>query len=99
MNGILTKTVAFLALGGFAILPMTADAQSHRQKTKNDWRNAAYASGAVGALGFLTNHQTIGWLGLGGAGYSAWRYEQDRKSQSNAAHRYSLRRRHRTRSH
>jgi len=105
MNGILTKTVAFLALGGFAIAPMTANAQSrrqtaqsHRQKTKNDWRNTAYASGAVGALGVLTNHQTIGWLGLGGAGYSAWRYEQDRKSQSNT-HRYTLRRRKPSRSH
>ena len=97
MKGILTKAVAFVALGGFAAAPIAANAQSyhHRQQKKNEWRNLAYGSGALGVLGFLTKNNTIGWAGLAGAGYSAWRYEQDRKSQSRMlSHRYSLRRRH-----
>jgi hypothetical protein len=93
MNGILTKAVAFTALAGFAVAPVTASAQSHRQQKKNEWRNLAYGSGAAGVLGFLTHNNTLGWLGVAGAGYSAYRYEQDRKSQRRS-HTYYLRRRH-----
>ncbi len=94
----LSKGITAVALSAMMIVPMTADAQSHRQKTKNDWRNLAFASGGAGALGFLTHNSTIGWLGLGGAAYSAWRYEKDRKSQAANSRRYSsryhLRRKH-----
>lgn len=68
-----------------ALTPVTANAQSsyaHRQKTKNDWRNIAIGSGALGALGLLTKNGTLTTLGLAGAGYSAYRYEQDRRSQN-----------------
>ena len=91
MKGTLTKVVAFVALGGFAAAPIAVNAQSsHRQQTKNQWRNLAYGSGAASILGFLTHNNTIGWLGAAGAGYSAYRYEQDRKSQSRS-HAYHLR--------
>lgn len=69
--------------------PITANAQRsldeashHRQKTKNDWRNAAIGSGAAAALGLLTHNGTVAALGAAGSLYSLSRYEHDRKSQS-----------------
>jgi hypothetical protein len=53
-----------------------------RQETKNEWRNIAIASGAVGILGLLKHDQTLTFAGLGGALYSLNRYEQDRRSQN-----------------
>src|SRR2546423_754514 len=55
---------------------------SHRQKTKNDWRNLAIGSGAVSVLGLIKHDNTLTFAGAAGALYSANRYEQDRKSQS-----------------
>ncbi len=60
-------------------------AQQHAQKQKNDWRNLGYLGGAVGIYGLLKHDNTLAALGLGGGAYSAYRYEQDRKSQSKAA--------------
>src|SRR4051812_32541534 len=68
-----------------AILPSTAAlAQDNRQKTKNDWRNLAIAAGGVGVLGLLKHDSTLALLGTAGTLYSLNRYEQDRKSQSQA---------------
>ena len=53
-----------------------------RQQTKNEWRNLAIGSGLVGVLGLLTKEPTLTFAGAAGALYSAYRYEQDRKSQS-----------------
>ena len=70
-------------------LPATAMAQtSHRQKTKNQWRNLGYAGAALGAAGLLTHNKTLAIGGLAGGAYSAYRYEHDRKSQSKANSRY-----------
>jgi hypothetical protein len=52
------------------------------QKSKNDWRNLGTGAAAVGAYGLLKGDNTLGAIGLAGAGYSAYRYEQDRKHQS-----------------
>ncbi len=57
----------------------------NRQKTKNDWRNLATAAGGIAALGILKKDPTIAFAGAAGALYSLNRYEQDRKSQSNAS--------------
>jgi flagellar biosynthesis component FlhA len=71
--------------------PMTlvsADAQAQssqyarRQKTKNEWRNIAIASGALAVLGLIKDDPTLTFAGGAGALYSAWRYEEDRKSQN-----------------
>jgi len=78
MKNKLTLIVAIFAL----ILTAMAPAQSHRQQTKNTWRNLAYAGGALGLLGLATHNGTLGWAGLAGGLYSAYRYEQDRKSQN-----------------
>ena len=88
----LSPFAAALALGvaSFGMAP-TASAQSindlikHRQGKKNDWRNLGIAGGAAGIFGLLTGNKTIAALGLGGGLYSAYRYEQDRKSQSKLA--------------
>ncbi|HVT13852.1 MAG TPA: hypothetical protein VHE55_16435 [Fimbriimonadaceae bacterium] len=85
------KGVALLAIAGFAVAPMSVQAQSHRQKTKNEWRNLAIGSGVLGLLGLVNGDKTLTFLGAAGALYSANRYEQDRKSQSREARaRYEL---------
>jgi hypothetical protein len=54
----------------------------NRQDKKNEWRNIAIGSGAVGILGLLQKDNRLVFAGAAGALYSSWRYEQDRKSQS-----------------
>jgi hypothetical protein len=63
----------------------TGSTYDRRQQTKNEWRNLAIASGLVGVLGLLTKEPTLTFAGAAGALYSAYRYEQDRKSQSSLA--------------
>ena len=86
LKGIIAGTLGLVLMAGFAAAPSTAAAQSsasrHRQQTKNEWRNLAYAGGAIGLLGLLNHDSTMTFLGTAGALYSANRYEQDRKSQS-----------------
>jgi hypothetical protein len=72
------------------VAPVAVQAQSrldrasqHRQQQKNQWRNLAYVGGAAGLLGLLRHDNTLMFAGAAGALYSANRYEQDRKSQSN----------------
>lgn len=81
--------LAALTLGTLTAAPFTAHAQrsleeesKRRQKTKNDWRNITIGSGALGLWGLLKKDNTLAFAGGAGALYSAWRYEQDRKSQS-----------------
>lgn len=88
----LKGVAAALALGTASLgLVPAANAQSindlinHRQGKKNEWRNLGIAGGAAGVLGLLTHNKTLTVLGLGGGLYSAYRYEQDRKSQSKLA--------------
>jgi hypothetical protein len=78
--------VAILALFAIvALAPATAFAsQASRQKNKNLWRNLAIGSGVVAGYGLLHHNGTATTLGIAGAGYSLYRYEQDRKSQSAA---------------
>ena len=74
----------FVALGALVVAslaPLTASAQDHRQKTKNDWRNIGIGSAALGALGLLKGDSFLTLAGAAGAAYSASRYEHDRKSQ------------------
>jgi len=55
-----------------------------RQKNKNDWRNLAAAGATVAGYGLLKGDTTATVLGAAGAAYSAKRYEDERKSQSQA---------------
>src|SRR5512132_2646790 len=87
-KGIFPKLLALVAIGGCTLAPVTINAQSlsqqskHRQQKKNEWRNLAYLGGAVGLWGLLKHDSTLTFAGAAGAAYSAYRYEQDRKSQS-----------------
>ena len=86
-----------LAVGGIAFgvaAPVVVQAQSlgdldravnRRQQKKNEWRNIAIASGGLAVLGLLSKDSTLTFVGATGALYSAYRYEQDRKSQSKLA--------------
>src|SRR5579871_5895587 len=69
-------------LGSVLLTPVTANAQNwrdrasdHRQETKNEWRNIAIGSGALGVLGLLSHDNTLTFAGAAGALYSANRYE------------------------
>ena len=81
-----TQSVALWAtiatLGTSFIAPLSASAQTNRQKTKNNWRNAAVGSAAVAGYGLIKHKNAATLLGIAGAAYSANRYEQDRKHQS-----------------
>jgi hypothetical protein len=86
-----------IALGGIAFgvaAPALSNAQSlgdldrainRRQQKKNEWRNIAIASGGLAILGLISKDSTLTFAGTAGALYSAYRYEQDRKSQSKLA--------------
>ena len=65
------------------LAPLSAMADS-RQNTKNQWRNLGVLGAAVAGYGLLSHNSTATILGAAGAAYSANRYEQDRKSQSQA---------------
>ena len=53
-----------------------------RQQKKNEWRNITIGSGALAIIGLVSKNGTLALAGTAGALYSAYRYEQDRKSQS-----------------
>ena len=85
--------MAVLAIAGTLTAPIAASAQdrrdresSHRQDTKNQWRNIGIGSAGLGLLGLLKHDNTLMFAGAAGALYSANRYEQDRKSQSRIDH-------------
>lgn len=64
--------------------PMTAYGwefqSSHRQRKQNEWRDIGIASGVAALLGLVSKNGTVATLGTIGALYSAYRYEEDRKS-------------------
>ena len=75
--------VMVAAMAAALLLPgMALASASSRQKNKNVWRNLAIGSGAVAAYGLTHHNGTLTTLGVAGTGYSAYRYEKDRKRQS-----------------
>jgi len=79
-------TAAVMATSILPVIPAAAQDSHHRQQTKNQWRNIAIGSGAVGLYGLATHNTTLGLLGAAGGLYSLNRYEHDRKSQSKMDH-------------
>ncbi len=53
-----------------------------RQDSKNTWRNLGILGGVVGIAGLLSGDDQLAAIGLGGGLYSAYRYEEDRKSEN-----------------
>ena len=64
---------------GFSFEPQSKSSQ-HRKSKQNEWKNIGIASGAAAILGLLGKNGTVATLGTVGALYSAYRYEEDRKS-------------------
>ena len=97
LRKLFTPLLAFTLVGAVALVPMNASAQNtpaykHRQQTKNTWRNIGYGSAALGAYGLISGNRNLTLLGAAGAGYSAYRYEHDRKSQRSMKDAYYARR-------
>lgn len=91
-RAICANLLAVIAVVGVMLMPATASAQSwlereyhRRQQMKNEWRNIALGAGVLAVIGLLKDDKTLFFSGTAGALYSAWRYEQDRKSQSKLA--------------
>ena len=82
MNTLKVTAIAAIAIASLSSLAPMASAS---QKTKNDWRNLGAGAAAVGIYGALKGDKTLTGVGVAGAGYSAYRYEQDRKHQSQEA--------------
>ena len=92
-KAIFAGLMAAIVVGGSLLAPVGASAQgsleeqSHRrQQKKNEWRNIAIGSGALGLFGLLKHDNTLTFAGAAGALYSLDRYEKDRKSQSKIDH-------------
>ncbi len=90
MKNNILKLVTLGLVAGAMVLPMTIHAQSQskkkeiarRQKTKGDWQKIGNIGGAVAILGQLNKDKTASYLGLGTALYSAYRMQEDSKSQN-----------------
>lgn len=85
-RGLLAGALMFSMTVGTVMISADASAQSdasrRRQEKKNEWRNIGIGSGVIALWGLLKNDSTLTFAGTAGALYSAYRYEQDRKSQS-----------------
>ncbi len=81
MKRILTLFIAVLCVS-VMLVPMASAQRQRRQDMKNQWRNIAIGSGGAAILGLLTKHSELTLAGAAGAAYSAYRYEQERKHQS-----------------
>jgi len=87
--------LALVAIFAVTLLAPGAAMASH-QSNKNMWRNLAIGSGVIAGYGLVKHNSTATILGAAGAGYSAYRYEQERKAeaaQSRARDRYYYRHR------
>lgn len=82
---------ALTLVTAFAVTPAMASAQSlkdierlidRREDKKDEWRTIATASAGLAILGLLKKDNTLTFAGTAGALYSAYRYEEDRKSAS-----------------
>ena len=80
-----TALIGAATFGLTVLATSTAFADStSQQKNKNLWRNLAIGAGVIAGHGLITHNGTETLLGAAGAAYSANRYEQDRKHQSQA---------------
>jgi len=80
---LLVGTIIASSLAPFAAYasPLAPEPQSrHRKQKQDEWKTLGIASGVAALLGLLKKDGTITFLGTAGALYSAYRYEEDRKS-------------------
>lgn len=77
-----TRLSALALAASLAVSVMAPGIAMASQKSKNQWRNIGIGAAAVGAYGLLKGDKALTAIGAAGAGYSAYRYEQDRHHQS-----------------
>jgi hypothetical protein len=88
LRAIYLSALAATVLGGSTLTFTPANAQfwnmrayrHHRDNHRNEWRNIAIGAGALGLIGALEHDDTLFFAGTAGALYSAYRYDQDRRS-------------------
>ena len=73
---------ALAATMAITVLAPTAVMAGDTQKDKNNWRNGAIGAGAVGLYGLHNGDTLTAVLGAGAAAYSAKKYEDARKKES-----------------
>ena len=78
----LSKTMSIGTATLMAALTLVSGSVQADQNSKNQWRNLSIGAGALGAIGLATHSGPLAILGIGGAAYSASRYEKDRHHQS-----------------
>lgn len=98
MKSSFLKIIGLATIASAIALPATSSADrhdygNHRQSMQNQWKNIGIGSAALGVLGLITHNDTLGILGAAGAGYSAYRYEQDQNGQRSWDNRYDSRNR------
>lgn len=84
------KIYTFLALATFSSLPSATFAmdqtkrktktEAHRRSKQDEWKQIGIGTAAAAVLGLVTKNGTLTTLGAAGTLYSAYRYEEDRKS-------------------
>jgi len=77
-----TSLALLSTLAVSALSPMALADSSKTQKDKNNMRNLGIAGAAVAGYGLLNHNSTATLLGAAAGGYGAYKYEQDRKAQS-----------------
>lgn len=90
MKTITTALLALAVMGTTAAPAFAYDLREpqqsqHRRSKQDEWKKIGIASGAAALLGLLTKNGTVTTLGVAGALYSAYRYEEDRKSGNREA--------------
>jgi len=75
-------TLAAATVAAGLVISTAAPVHADTQKNKNLWRNLAIGAGVIAGHGLITHNGTETLVGAAGAAYSANRYEQDRKHQS-----------------
>ncbi|MCW3059979.1 MAG: hypothetical protein JWQ02_1800 [Capsulimonas sp.] len=73
---------ALAATMAITALAPTAALAGDTQKDKNNWRNGAIGAGAIGLYGLHNGDALTTVLGAGAAAYSAKKYEDARKKES-----------------
>lgn len=84
-TSLLALAVVGLSVPSFAVDPWSPPQSKHRKQKQDEWKNIGIASAAAALLGLVSKNGTVTTLGTIGALYSAYRYEEDRKSSSRTA--------------
>jgi len=81
-TGVAVIALAAMTTSLVAPIAVRAADSAKTQKQKNDWRNLAIGAGVIAGHGAINHNTTETLIGAAGAAYSAKKYEDARKKQS-----------------